>query len=98
MKPDSIVLAVAGMCFGVIVGWLLANLDADRTAASRQTAQVAQPTAAGNERQPPRLDEARPLGLRCFERRKGRIDENGLVVFLRVGEPPVPGLGGILEF
>lgn len=65
MKSESIVLTVAGMCFGVIVGWLLANVDADRTAARTQAAAppAAQATAAGNERQPPVLDAARVQAL-----------------------------------
>jgi tetratricopeptide (TPR) repeat protein len=64
MKLESIVLAVAGMCFGVIVGWMLATLDADRTA--RELAlpvQQAQSAAAGNTRQTPPLDEAKVQGL-----------------------------------
>ena len=64
MKPESIVLAVAGMCFGVIVGWLLATIDADRAAArARTTTPVAQTATAGNERQPPTLDKARVQSL-----------------------------------
>jgi tetratricopeptide (TPR) repeat protein len=64
MKSESIVLAVAGMCFGVIVGWLLATVDAERNAARIQTAQQAPPpTQAGNERQPPTLDQARVQAL-----------------------------------
>jgi cytochrome c-type biogenesis protein CcmH/NrfG len=57
MKSESLVLAVAGMCFGVIVGWVLANLEINRqVAVQRPAAQAAAPT---NERQPPPLDEAR---------------------------------------
>ena len=64
MKAESIVLAVAGMCFGVIVGWLLANVEADRNAARAVVSQPApQPAQAGNERQPRRLDEARVQSL-----------------------------------
>ena len=32
MKAESLVLAIAGMCFGVIVGWVLADLNRDLTA------------------------------------------------------------------
>src|SRR5262245_5950335 len=60
MKPESIVLAVAGICFGVIVGWLLARLDINRTpVAAPPQAQAAAP----EERQPPVLDEARVQAL-----------------------------------
>jgi len=60
MKSESLVLAVAGMCFGVIVGWLLANLEINRQAAVQPPAQA---VAATNERQPPPLDEARVQAL-----------------------------------
>ena len=56
MKSESLVLAVAGMCFGVIVGWVLANLEINRQAAVQRPVQAAAPA---NERQPPQLDEAR---------------------------------------
>lgn len=64
MKLESIVLAVAGMCFGVIVGWMLATLDADRTArALALPVQQTQGAAAGNTRQAPPLDDAKVQGL-----------------------------------
>jgi tetratricopeptide (TPR) repeat protein len=64
MKLESIILTISGMCFGVIVGWMLATLQADRTA--RELAlpvQQAQGAAAGNTRQTPPLDEARVQAL-----------------------------------
>ena len=67
MKSESIVLAVAGICFGVIVGWVLASVDASRrpVVAQAPAAATAAPatTAAGNDRQPPTLDEARVQAL-----------------------------------
>ena len=61
MKPESIVLTVAGMCFGVIVGWILANLEANRTPVVVPQAQA--PAQPGAERQAPVLDEARVQSL-----------------------------------
>ena len=64
MKAESIVFAIAGMCFGTILGWVLATQQAvPRTAAA--PAATAAPAAAqgGGERQPPPLDEARVQGL-----------------------------------
>ena len=61
MKPESIVLTVAGMCFGVIVGWILANLEANRTPVVAPQAQAQ--ASAGAERQPAVLDEARVQSL-----------------------------------
>jgi tetratricopeptide (TPR) repeat protein len=64
MKLESIVVAVAGMCFGVVVGWMLATLDADRTArALSLPVQQAQGAAAGNTRQSPPLDDAKVQSL-----------------------------------
>jgi tetratricopeptide (TPR) repeat protein len=69
MKAESIVLTVAGMCFGVIVGWVLAGVEANRTAvapapqAAAATASPQSQTAAGGERQTPVLDEARVQAL-----------------------------------
>jgi cytochrome c-type biogenesis protein CcmH/NrfG len=59
MKAESIVLAVAGMCFGVIVGWVLASLDVNRMPAVAPVPQ----TAAAAERQAPQLDEGRVQAL-----------------------------------
>lgn len=62
MRADSIVFAVAGMCFGVILGWVIGV----QQAASRPAAPVAAAPAAegtGNVRQAPPLDEARVQAL-----------------------------------
>ncbi len=64
MKAESIVFAVAGMCFGVILGWVLATQQgrAQVVPATAQAAPAATPTAAGGS-QAPALDEARVQGL-----------------------------------
>lgn len=61
MKTESLVFTVAGMCFGVIVGWILASLGANATPVV-QPAPAATSAPAG-EQQPPPLDEARVQSL-----------------------------------
>ena len=57
MKADSIVFTIAGMCFGVILGWVLATQQAGRAVPA---AAVQAPAAgAGNTQQRATLDEAR---------------------------------------
>jgi tetratricopeptide (TPR) repeat protein len=62
MKAESIVFAVAGMCFGVILGWVLGAQQAVVRVepAAAAESQSAAPTT-GN--QTPVLDEARVQGL-----------------------------------
>jgi cytochrome c-type biogenesis protein CcmH/NrfG len=63
MRADSIVFAVAGMCFGVILGWVIGVQQAGGrfTTAPATTAAPAQ-GAAGPQQAPP-LDEARVQSL-----------------------------------
>jgi tetratricopeptide (TPR) repeat protein len=68
MKAESIVFAVAGMCFGVILGWVIATQQVGARAVGAPAAQaVAGPAgtgaAAGGARQAPPLDEAKVQGL-----------------------------------
>ena len=65
MKSESIVFAIAGMCFGVILGWVLATQQAvpAAVAAPAQQAAAAPAQAAGGARQPAALDEARVQAL-----------------------------------
>jgi tetratricopeptide (TPR) repeat protein len=57
MKADSIVFTVAGMCFGVILGWVLATQQAGRTV---PVASVQAPAGStGNAQPQATLDEAR---------------------------------------
>jgi len=70
MKAESVAFAVAGMCFGIILGWLLATQDANRpnpflatpAPAASTAAPAPAPTAA---RQPPPLDETRVATLKA---------------------------------
>ena len=67
MKAESLVFAIAGIFFGVIVGWMLGSQQAlkDRPAAAPVAQQSAPPAAApggGQQRAP--LDQSRVQALR----------------------------------
>ena len=64
MKAESIVFAIAGMCFGTIFGWVLATQQLTSRAAVASAAESqAAPERAAGARQAPALDEARVQGL-----------------------------------
>jgi len=64
MKPESIVLTVAGMCFGVLLGWVLATMNDSRIATAPVAAAAPEQTpSAGNERAPAQLDEGEVQAL-----------------------------------
>jgi tetratricopeptide (TPR) repeat protein len=64
MRPDSIVFAVAGMCFGVILGWVIGVQQVgQRPGAAAAPAAAAAAEGTGNARQAPPLDEARVQSL-----------------------------------
>ena len=69
MKSDAIAYTVAGMCFGIILGWVIGTQQANRAAAPQVAQNTASPAAqaaapANNgQRQPPPLDEARVQSL-----------------------------------
>jgi cytochrome c-type biogenesis protein CcmH/NrfG len=69
VKFDAIAYVVAGISFGIILGWVIGTQQISRAAVQPPTAQVAQSAsasggqAAGNSRQPPPLDEARVQSL-----------------------------------
>jgi cytochrome c-type biogenesis protein CcmH/NrfG len=64
MRAESIVLAVAGSLFGLIVGWILGSQAADSRRAAQPAAQQASAPATGGTSQPPPLDQARVQALR----------------------------------
>jgi small glutamine-rich tetratricopeptide repeat-containing protein alpha len=77
MKPESLVLAIAGMFFGLIVGWVIGSQNPTAGRAPIAVAQQAQPPAAQQgattpAAQPPRpLDEGQAQALRTTaEQRK----------------------------
>jgi tetratricopeptide (TPR) repeat protein len=63
MKAESIVFAVAGMCFGVILGWVIGAQQASREAAPAAAAPVAAQGQGSATRESPPLDEARVQAL-----------------------------------
>jgi tetratricopeptide (TPR) repeat protein len=58
MKAESIVFTVAGMCFGIILGWVLGSSQAGRVSPVTQVAGAPGP-AANNTAPQATLDEAR---------------------------------------
>ena len=63
MKSESIVFAVAGMCFGVILGWVIAVQQDPGPSAPGTSAEPAGSPGADSNRPPPVLDEARVQAL-----------------------------------
>ena len=67
MRSDSIVFAIAGMCFGIILGWVIGTQQAGKRNAAVLQMQAAAPPPANESgsgtRQPPALDEAKVQGL-----------------------------------
>ncbi len=65
MRPDSIVFAIAGMCFGVILGWVIGVQQAGGRFTAAPAAAAAAPAQGGGGWQPqaPPLDEARVQSL-----------------------------------
>jgi cytochrome c-type biogenesis protein CcmH/NrfG len=70
MRSESIVFAISGMCFGIILGWVIGTQQATkRTGAVVQMQSGAtEPQQSANQqtagtRQPPALDEAKVQGL-----------------------------------
>jgi len=64
MKADSIAYVIAGICFGVILGWIIGTQQARRPGpAPAAAAPGAEGQSAGNPRQAPALDEGRVQAL-----------------------------------
>ena len=66
MKPDSIIYTLAGMCFGVILGWVMGTQQRTGPPPVGQVAAGAAQSAQGgtaNQRQAPALDEAKVQAL-----------------------------------
>jgi tetratricopeptide (TPR) repeat protein len=71
MRADSIVFAIAGMCFGIILGWVIGTQQSGKRNAAQAQLQQSAPAAsansgdaaAGGTRQPPALDEGKVQSL-----------------------------------
>ena len=69
MKPESVLFAIAGMLFGVILGWIIGTQQGGRASAPAAAVQQApaQGGAAAGEQQPAAvLDEGRVQALRTI--------------------------------
>ena len=65
MKAESVAFAVAGMCFGIILGWVLATQEANRPNPVAPVPAPAAAPAATSQRQAPPLDETRVKALQA---------------------------------
>lgn len=67
MRPDSIVFAVAGTCFGLVVGWILGSQQPGPARVAPTAAQQASAPASAESaaRQPAPLDESRVETLKA---------------------------------
>ena len=63
MKAESIVFAIAGMCFGVILGWVIATQQVGSRPVAAPAAQAAAATQGTGARQAPPLDDAKVQSL-----------------------------------
>jgi tetratricopeptide (TPR) repeat protein len=65
MRPDSIVFAIAGICFGIILGWVIGVQQAGGRAVSVPAATTAAGSTQGSGagQQAPPLDEAKVQAL-----------------------------------
>jgi tetratricopeptide (TPR) repeat protein len=63
MKAESIVFAVAGMCFGIILGWVIGIQQAENQAPAPVQTAAAPAQGGAGQQQPPPLDEARVQAL-----------------------------------
>ena len=74
MRSDSIVFAIAGICFGIILGWVIGTQQAAKRSATQvqlQQAAAASPAPAGDAapggtRPPPPLDEGKVQSLQTI--------------------------------
>ncbi|MBI2833290.1 MAG: tetratricopeptide repeat protein [Acidobacteria bacterium] len=74
MKRESLVFAISGTCFGLIVGWILGSQQAIgvRSAQPGPPQQAASPTTNAATSAPPPLDETRVLALRAAAQQSPR--------------------------
>ena len=63
MKPESIVYAIGGMCFGILLGWVIATQQMSQAAAPPAAAAAAAPAPANAPRT---LDEGRVQALKTI--------------------------------
>ncbi len=64
MSRDSIAVGIAGVLFGLLVGWILGAQQADRSAAPVPAQTAAAAPSTSNAQTPPPLDESRVATLK----------------------------------
>ncbi len=64
MSRDSIAVGLAGVLFGLLVGWILGAQQADRGAAPAPAQAAAAAPSGSNAQSPPPLDESRAATLK----------------------------------
>lgn len=65
MRKESVVFGIAGIFFGVLVGWIIGSQQPARGGAPAAAAAPAQAAAAGSQQAPPALDESRAAALKA---------------------------------
>ncbi len=66
VKRESVVFGIAGIFFGLVVGWIIGSQQASVVAVPPAAAAAAQPAASGNPAPPaPPLDESRAAALKA---------------------------------
>lgn len=65
MSRDSIAVGIAGVLFGLLVGWILGAQQADRSAAPAPAQAAAAAPSTSNAQSPPPLDESRAATLKA---------------------------------
>lgn len=67
MRSDNIVFTICGICFGIVLGWVIATQQGSKRTAASVQMQSAAPAPAGQPASgtpaPPALDEAKVQGL-----------------------------------
>ena len=63
MKAESVVFAIGGMVFGLLVGWVIGDRQGRRDVAAAAAVTVASAPAAPEARQPPVVDEGKVMAL-----------------------------------
>jgi len=76
MKPESIVLAVAGACFGLIVGWVLGSQQAGPARSAAVPAAVQQAAPAQGQAATPQAQAPRQLDQAEVQRLQAAAEKN----------------------
>lgn len=65
MRSDSVVFGIAGIFFGVLVGWIIGSQQASGVAPAAAPAPAATSGAQGGQSSPPAFDESRAASLKA---------------------------------